>query len=195
MEDVRELRDVLERVEGKLIAAGKMYGAMSFAVWLVILMLYYVLLAIMNPPWQFNVLYWPVAFALAMKFSGEIWKRFTRLAGMEGSRKDGIKIALVWSLGFVLGWIVVPAVLNRPVDTEIGLALLTFISFSVGGMFLVAMRSEKEVIPAFLVPALLIPIAYGMEAGTSLMAGFGVGLGYSITVLLYLYSAFRAIER
>jgi len=195
MEEVKALRETLERVEGKLIAAGKMYGAMSFAVWLVILMLYYVILALVKPSWQFNVLYWPIAFALAMKFSGDIWKRFTRLAGIEESRKEGIKIALVWLLGFILGWVVLPAMLNRPIDTEIGLALLTFISFSVGGMFLVAMRSEREMIPAFAVPALLIPVTYNMEAGASLMAGFGVGLGYSITVLLYLYSAFKAIER
>ena len=195
MEEVKALRETLERVEGKLIAAGKMYGAMSFAVWLVILMLYYVILALVKPSWQFNVLYWPIAFALAMKFSGDIWKRFTRLAGIEESRKEGIKIALVWLLGFILGWVVLPPMLNRPIDTEIGLALLTFISFSVGGMFLVAMRSEREMIPAFAVPALLIPVTYNMEAGASLMAGFGVGLGYSITVLLYLYSAFKAIER
>ena len=195
MEEVKELKDVLERVEGKLIAAGKMYGAMNFGVWLVILMLYYVLLGLLKPSWQFNVLYWPAAFILAMKFSGEIWKRFKRLAGIEESKEEDLKIALVWILGFLLGWIVVPAVLDRPLDTEIGLALLTFIAFAVGGMFLVAMRSEREIVPAFLVPALMIPVVYGMNEGASLIAGFGIGLGYSITVLLYLYSAFRAIER
>lgn len=195
MEEVKALRETLERVEGKLIAAGKMYGAMSFAVWLVILMLYYVTLGFLKPSWQFDIVYWPLAFILAMKFSGDIWKRFRRLAGIEESRIEGIKIAVVWLIGFLLGWVVVPAALNRPADTEIGLALLTFIAFSVGGMYFVAMRSEKEMIPAFLLPALMIPPVYGMNEGATLMAGFGVGLGYSITVLLYLYSAFKAIER
>ncbi|AEK73271.1 hypothetical protein GQS_06865 [Thermococcus sp. 4557] len=194
MEEVRELKTVLERVEGKLIAAGKMYGAMNFAVWLVIMSLYYVIMGILDLPWQFNLVYWPAAFIVAMKFTGSVWKRYVRLAGIAGnSWKEGAAIMGVWIAGVLLGWVVVPLALNKPVDTEIGVALLTFISFSVGGMF--ALTREREMIPAFGIPAILIPFAYSTLSNATVLAAFGIALGFSLTTLWYLHSAFRAIER
>ncbi|ASJ15220.1 hypothetical protein [Thermococcus radiotolerans] len=194
MEEVKELREVLERVEGKLIAAGKMYGAMNFGVWLAIMSLYYVMMGVLNLPWQFNLIYWPVAFIVAMKFTGNVWKRYVRLAGISGSSwKEGAVIMGIWITGVLLGWIVVPLALNKPVDTEIGVALLTFISFSVGGMF--ALTREREMIPAFGIPALLIPLAYSTVSNATVLAAFGISLGFSLTTLWYLHSAFMAIER
>jgi len=88
MEDVKELKEVLERVEGRLIAAGKMYGAMSFGAWLSVMLLYYVIIGVFDLPWQFNIVYWPVAFMLAMGFTGRIWRRLQKLGMVTGKEVE-----------------------------------------------------------------------------------------------------------
>ncbi|WP_232054721.1 hypothetical protein [Thermococcus sp. 2319x1] len=62
MEDVKELKSVLERVEGKLIAAQYMYGAMWFIAFLAVMALYYVLGAIVGFSSIFSAIYWIGAF-------------------------------------------------------------------------------------------------------------------------------------
>ena len=206
MEDVKELKNVLERVEGRLIAAGKMYGAMSFGVWLSVMLLYYSIIGILNPSWQFNIIYWPIAFITAMSFTGRVWKRLQRLGKVTGreiesSTTGDILIAASWITGLVLGWVVIPMI-GPGVTEEATLAtgFLSFISFSVFAMWLVMAgfnpkNGEREILPAFLIPAIGIPVAVNMEAGAMAWAGFLVGLGFSLTVMLYIYSAFKAIER
>lgn len=204
MQEVRELKNVLERVEGKLIAAGKLYGAMNFGVWLSVMLFYYSIIGVADIPWQFNLIYWPVAFIVAMGFTGRVWKRLQRLGRVTGrkveiSGKGGILIALSWITGIILGWGVIPH-MSPGVNAEASMAVgfLSFIAFSVFAMWLVFARYgriEREIIPAFLIPATGIPIAKGMETGAMAWAGFLVGLGFSLAVLAYIYSAFKAIER
>ena len=204
MEEVKELRDVLERVEGRLIAAGKLYGAMSFAVWLVVMLLYYVIVEAFIIPWQFNLIYWPGAFIAAMTFTGKVWKRIQRLGRVTGreissSTLGGVLTGLSWGAGLILGWVVIPR-MNPGVSQEASLAVgfLTFIAFSVFGMWLVFAKYsgvEREIIPSFLIPTIGVPLARGMESGAMAWAGFTVGLGFALTVLLYIHSVFRAIER
>lgn len=109
MEEVRDLKDVLERVERKLIAAGNMYGAMNFGVWLSVMLFYYVIIGMFRPPWQFNLIYWPPALIVAMSFTGRVWKRLQRLERVTGrevevSTTRGILITLAWITGIILGW-------------------------------------------------------------------------------------------
>ncbi|NJE02061.1 hypothetical protein [Thermococcus sp. JdF3] len=204
MEDVRELKTILERVEGKLIAAGKMYGAMNFGAWLSVMLLYYVIIGVFDLPWQFNIVYWPVAFMLAMGFTGRVWKRLQRLGmvtgnEVESSTTGGILIAFSWITGIILGWGLVPRMnLGVNPDSSLAVGFLSFIAFSVFGMWLIFAKYsgvEWEIIPSFLIPALGIAFAAKMESGAMVWAGFLVALGFSLSVMLYIYSAFRAIER
>ncbi|WP_148883179.1 hypothetical protein [Thermococcus aciditolerans] len=204
MEDVRELKTVLERVEGKLIAAGKMYGAMNFGAWLSVMLLYYAIIGVFDLPWQFNLIYWPAAFVVAMGFTGRVWKRLQKLGRVTGREAEastlgGILVALSWITGIILGWGIVPR-MHLGVNAEASLAMgfLSFIAFSVFAMWLVFAKyggAEREIIPAFLIPAIGIPVAMRMETGAMAWAGFVVGLGFTLTVMWYLHSAFRAIER
>ncbi|NJE85490.1 hypothetical protein E3E23_06585 [Thermococcus sp. CX2] len=203
MEEVRELKSVLERVERKLIAAGKLYGALNFAVWLAIMLLYYDILALLDIPWQFNLVYWPIAFIVAITFTGRVWKRFVEIAKatgreVESSKREGMLIALSWILGIVIGWGVIPQT-SIAVNAEARLAVgfLSFITLSILGMFLVIAKfsgTEKEMIPAFLIPGIHIPVVWNMENGAMILAGFVVALGFAVTVLLYIHNAFKAIE-
>ncbi|WP_370520071.1 hypothetical protein [Thermococcus sp. LS1] len=200
MEEVRELKSVLEKVERKLIAAGKMYGALNFAVWLAIMLLYYDILALLDVPWQFNLVYWPIAFIVAITFTGRVWKRFVKIAKatgreMESSKREGMLIAFSWILGIAIGWIAIPQT-SIAVNAEARLAVgfLSFITISIAGMFALVMRGEKEMIPAFLIPGIHIPIVWNMENGAMILAGFVVALGFAVTILIYIHNAFKAIE-
>ncbi len=204
MEEVRELKDVLERVEGRLIAAGKMYGAMNFGAWLSVMLFYYTIIGVFKPSWQFNLVYWPVAFIAAMGFTGKVWRRLQRLGRVTGreaevSTTGGILITLAWITGIVLGWGVIPGMhLGVNAEASMAVGFLSFIAFSVFAMWLVFAKYggiEREIVPAFLIPAMGVPVARGMESGAMAWAGFLVGLGFSLAVLLYIYSAFKAIER
>jgi len=90
--------------------------------------------------------------------------------------------------------------MNPGVNPEASLAVgfLSFITLSIFSMWLVFAKYsgvEREIIPSFLIPALGIALAAKMESGAMAWAGFTVGLGFALTVLLYIHSAFGAIER
>ncbi|WP_232460876.1 hypothetical protein [Thermococcus gorgonarius] len=108
MEEVKELKDVLERIEGKLIAVGKMYGARNFGAWISVMLFYYVILGLFEVSWRFNLIYWPVAFAIAMTFTRRVWKRFKRRGKVTGREVEVLKtgtilMVLSWTAGTVLG--------------------------------------------------------------------------------------------
>jgi hypothetical protein len=71
------------------------------------------------------------------------------------------------------------------------------IAISVFGMwlsFLIYGIRDNEIIPAFVLPALGIPAVYGLSSGAIVAGGFFIALGFTLTVVLYLYSAFRVVE-
>ncbi|WP_297504647.1 hypothetical protein, partial [Thermococcus sp.] len=165
---------------------------------------YYTIIGVFKPSWQFNLVYWPVAFIAAMGFTGKVWRRLQRLGRITGRKAEvsttgGILITLAWITGIVLGWGVIPGMhLGVNAEASMAVGFLSFIAFSVFAMWLVFAKYggiEREIVPAFLIPAMGVPVARGMESGAMAWAGFLVGLGFSLAVLLYIYSAFKAIER
>lgn len=201
MEDVKELKSVLERVEGKLIAAQYMYGAMWFIAFLAVMALYYVLGAIVGFSSIFSAIYWIGAFVFVGWVGMMVGKRLEALFRSQGRVEEGSFsiIALPWIIGAIIGWVVVPR-LNLGITEEASVAagFLTFIALGVFGMWLVFIRTgnkDRGMVPAFLLPALGIPLVLEMEKGAMAWAGFLVAAGYALTSLLYLYFAFNAIER
>jgi hypothetical protein len=205
MEDVKELKDVLERVEGKLIAAEKMYSAMNFALWLSVMAFYYLLNGLVTLRGPVSLGYWMVAIALAVPLTIKIWNRLKGLYSTfyPNSRRNGRKIvilvALPWVVGSAVGWWVIPSMTSIGVnaDARFGVGFLSFIGISLLGQWLVMTRGrcEFEMVPSFILPLLAIPIVWNMKSGTITWASFVVTTGFSLTILWYLYSAFRAIER
>jgi hypothetical protein len=198
MEEVRELKGVLEKVEGKIIAAANVYGAMNFAYWLAVMAFFYVILGFAEMGiWQ--LLYWLTAVIVGIYVSGSLWKRIERLGGAEGDGRWFLLIGLAWGIGAVVGWWLIPAKTTIGVNEEARLAVgfLTFIGLSLLGQWMVMGRGKAhyEMVPSFLVPFLGIPFALGMEKGAMVWAGYVVATGFTLTVLLYLYSAFKAVER
>jgi len=203
--DVKELKSILERVEGKLIAAGKIYGAMNFALWLAVMAVFYTVDGIFRMCGWTSLLYWVAAILIAIPLTVRIWNRLKRLCSpfypdieREG-RKAAFLMGLAWAAGSILGWVIVPSITWIGVSTgaRLGVGFLSFIGVSLLGQWLVMTRGrgEHEMVPSFVLPLLAIPVAWHMKTGAVIWAGFVVAAGFSLTVLWYLYSAFRAIER
>jgi len=205
MEEVKNLKNVLERIEEKLIAAGKIYAAMHFQVWAVIMAGYYITIGPLKAvPWQLTITYWVLASAAFTYFTRIIWKRLVKLhlsAGRKimGGSAFGWAMVLSWISGTILGWFIVPRHLSGTFEpwVALGIGYLTFISWSVFGMFLSIWHFEKslekEMIPAFLIPALIIPLIPRVADVAMIYAGFAVAFAFGLTVLAYIYSAFRTL--
>ena len=202
MGDVEDLKEVLNRIEGKLIAASKVYSALNFAMWEGIMILYYLIIAHVDLESWMSALYWVVAFSVAMYFTFRIWKRLEALDRKRDTNRTsdrvGMLTGLSWGIGALLGWFVIP-MLNLGVNREASLAigLLSFISISVFGMWLTFNAHkirDAEMIPAFLVPVIGIISVHARDSGAMLVGGLFIALGFTLTVMWYLYSAFRAIE-
>jgi hypothetical protein len=204
MEEVAHLREVLDKIESKLLAASKIYSALQFQLWVVIMTLYYIFTSFMkNVPWHFTALYWSVGFVIFIYLSGLIWKRLRNLQDTAGkSMKNpaafGWSIAASWITGSLVGWLLVPYLLGSAYpQVAVGIGYLVFISISVLGMFLTILhfegRVEREMVPAFLIPLLGIAGIGVMQVHPMIYAGFFVALGFSITVVLYIYMAFKTL--
>jgi hypothetical protein len=211
--NIDELKEALERIEEKLISAEKVYSAMQFQIWLVAMILYYLIISPFRyVPWQLTATYWILAFIVFAYFSSRILKRLINLLGsygkdMKSSPAFGMGIALSWTCGLVIGWVLVPKAISGVMELHqsIAVGFLSFISISVFGMFVTflyfAKSFEREMIPAFLIPALTIPTIGSIQVPTIgniptsvVYAGLSVGLAFSLTVLAYLISAFRVIR-
>ncbi|MBO8182534.1 MAG: hypothetical protein H0Z28_07045 [Archaeoglobus sp.] len=144
-----------------------------------------------------------MAFIVFAYFSSKIWKRLVNLFRSYGDTKSspafGMGIALSWIAGSIVGWVLIPNVLSNAMGLQYSIAVgfLSFISISVFGMFMTylyfAKSLEKEMIPAFLIPAVTIPTVGSVQA-SMVYAGFSIAFAFSLTVLAYLVSAFKAIR-
>ena len=202
MEDVKELKEVLGRIEAKIIAAGKMYAAMNFAVWMSVMLLFYVTIFVVNLPAWGIILYWVTAGSVALWFTGKILNRLKALIRASGkkektSRSEILLIFAIWVTAIIVGWILIPQTsiaINQGARGAVG--FLTFISMAIFAMWLFFARSgeiEREMIPGFILPALGIPVVWNMAKFAMIWGGFLVALGFTLTILWYLYSAFKRI--
>ena len=201
MDEVSDLKNVLERIEGKLIAASKMYSALNFAVWEAIMILYYALEALFDLyAWE-TAIYWIAGFSLAMYFSYIVGKRLSNLEknrDNKKTRKCGIWIGISWGIGAFLGFGIVPAAnLGVNMEASFSMGLLSFIAISVFGMWLTYSYygcSSKETTPSFIIPAIGVPIVMSIKTDSVIIGGFFIALGFTLTIIWYLYNAFRVIE-
>ena len=197
MNDVKDLKDVLEKVEKKIMAAGKIYGAMNFAFWLIAMLGYYVLAPFMSYSPIFTGIYWPLAFTVGIFFVVKITKMIAKVERESSSRGFGAMIGISWVVGAAVGWFFVPSMNVGANDmASMAMGFLSFISISIFGMWLSFIKykiSAEEMIPSFLIPAIGIPIAMIMKTDAMLWAGFLVAIAFSVTILWYLYSAFKYV--
>ncbi len=201
MNEVKDLKDVLNRIEEKLIAAGKMYSALNFAVWEAIMVLYYILEGLFDLHGWETAIYWIVGFSIAMYFTIVVGKRLSNLEenrNDKNGKKCGIFIGISWGIGAFLGFGIVPAMnLGVNMEASFSMGLLSFIAISVFGMWLTYGYygcSARETIPSFIIPAIGVPVVMGIKTGSVIIGVFFIAFGFTLTIIWYLYNAFRVIE-
>ncbi|WP_099209497.1 hypothetical protein [Thermococcus henrietii] len=196
MEDVEELKSVLERVEGKLIASRKIYGALTFSAWLTAMMGYYVLSGLFGNGYVESLVYWAIGAVIVSYATKKVWDRYIAVLVSETGKESGIGLEILasWAIGSLIGWGIIPRLgLTTTPEETVAVAILSFLGISLAGQALVT--GDREEIPSFLAPLLGIPLVPVAGNQATLWAGFVAAFGFSLTIALYLLSAFKAIER
>ncbi len=206
-QNIFELKEAIERIEDKLISAEKIYTAIQFQVWMVVMIVYYIIITPLSTiPWQLTAIYWISALLVVAYISSKILKRMRNLFKSYGSKtrssaRFGLGIVLSWVTGSITGWMIIPSfLLQNGVEemSAIAIGFLSFISLSIFGMFLTfkrsTQRSELEMVPAFAIPALAVLVVPQIQTAQMAYAGFCVASAFGITVLAYMYTAFRVLR-
>ncbi|CAB49837.1 hypothetical protein [Pyrococcus abyssi] len=168
MEEVRELKEVLDKVERKLIAGFHVYTALVYSAWLAAIG-GYLLLTFLR--FEYLGMYWLIAIALIIGLTIKVYTKY--ISSEHGEEKLGY----AWIVGWILGgisWVLLG-------DAR---GLATMIVLGHVGMF-VSFRENSMLIPLALALVLLKP---SWELADALIV-----LTYSLTALVNLYKAFRVI--
>jgi hypothetical protein len=195
MEDL-ELKDVLKKVAGRILAVEKICIALSFQIWIVVMAGFYIVIApLKSVPVMLVLGYWSAGTAIFIYIERLAWRRASLLIS-EGRRKTiNTGIVLSWITASVIGWFVIPDLLSYTFLEKLAVGLLSFVSIAVAGMILTILIDTKkvalEMIPAALIPALLIPVVFTVRGNPMYFAGMCVVFSYGITVILYMYRAFK----
>ncbi len=196
--EVEELRDVLRRISGKILATKNVCIAMNFQIWIVIMAGYYILIAPLKyiPVWL-TLCYWSAGATIFACVSRSFWRRASLLISDEDSRSINVGIMISWIVAAILGWFVIPSMIEGEFLQRLAIGLLSFLSIAVAGMiatiYLGTRKVAVEMIPAALIPILLIPVVPLVKNPMN-FAGMGVVFSYGTTVILYIYRAFKVAD-
>ncbi len=195
-ENLEELKVVLKRVVNKILATEKICIALNFQVWIVIMSGYYLIIAPLEkiPIWL-TLCYWITGAVVFVYISRSIWRKATLLISEGNIRKINIGILISWIIASILGWFLVPSVLDAQFLQRLAVGLLSFLSLGVFGMIITIYLNTKkiavEMIPATAIPALLIPAVFLVKGNPMDFAGMCAVFSYGTTVILYIYRAFK----
>ncbi len=193
MEEVRDLKDVLERVEEKLVVVRYVHIAVAFVYWSTVLASFYILLSVVRRmDWLTGMAFWLSAVAVYYP----VWSRTKRILGLNFrtfSYKILLPLAITVSICF---WLPNYLVKFTSFERAIGVTILCSVSLYLLVVAIVVGarrgRFPTELIPPILsfifVPAVLTvgdPITF---------AGFVIVTTYGITALTCLFKAINVVE-
>ncbi|MFA4647201.1 hypothetical protein P8X24_08130 [Pyrococcus kukulkanii] len=170
MEEVRELKNVLERVEKKLIASYHVYTALIYSAWLLV-MGGYLLLDYLHFQWL--GVYWIISIFGIILLTTHVYNRY-----MKGEQSSSSKLDYVWIIAWILGGASWGLLFPGPQ----GLAFM--ISLGHMGMF-ISFRDYSFLIPVLTLMTFLRPEWPFVDSL--------VIITYSLTALVNLYRVFRVI--
>ncbi len=187
-----DLKDILEKVESRLVVVKYIHVALAFVYWAVVVSSFYVTLMILKKPSAAEVLsFWVVAIVLYYP----LWMRTKKILGLN-FRTFASKIALM-SI-FIILCLMLPDFLQSYMDFKhaVGVTILCSVS---AYLFVLALtvrirRGEfpKETLPAILSFAFAPAILFVSDPLT--FTGFVIVTTYGITALLYLIKAIGVVE-
>ncbi len=194
---MEEMVEALERIEKKLIASSDVYGALNYASWTIILGVYLALCTIIYSCcrttehfWYITGVFWALAFVFIFYINALVWKKVRHLR--EYHRKG------IWSI-MILGWIIGGIIWTiLPVLWNPQSSILGFLIFIIcGNMGIsIAIRDYRPLMPVITSALATLMVIWG-NTGQGYM-GWSLGtefvlVGYSLSTLLYLWSAFTLV--
>ncbi|BAA30160.1 hypothetical protein [Pyrococcus horikoshii] len=168
MEEVRELKEVLDKVEKKLVAAFYIYTALIYSAWLAT-MGGYLLMMLLAP--KYIGFYWIIGITLIILVTVKVYKTY-----LKGEAGEG-KVGYAWLIGWIIG-----GILFGILGDARGLASMIVVGHI--GMY-VSFREISMLIPVLAIVTFANP---SWEFATALII-----LTYSLVALINLYKAFRVI--
>jgi len=195
-EDLEELKEVLKRVVGKILATEKILHSLNFQIWIVIMSGYYLIIAPLEkiPVWL-TICYWTVGTIVFIYITRSVWRRVSLLISEGNIRGINVGILISWIIASILGWFLVPSMLDAQFLQRLAVGLLSFLSLGVLGMMITIYLNTKriaiEMIPAAAIPALLIPAVFFVKGNPMDFAGMCAVFSYGTTVIIYIYRAFK----
>ncbi len=193
MEDIRGLKDVLERVEGKLVVVRYVHVALAFVYWATVLAIFYLILDIVKRIGE------PTAIAFwlsAVMLYYPIWSRTKKILGLN-FRAFAFKIVIPLLLVIVLNfWIVSSLMTFMSPDRATSVGLLCSISMYLLIVALIVKarrgRFPKEMLPAILSFA-FIPMIFSVD-DPLVFIGYVIMTTYGISALICLIRAISVVE-
>ncbi len=196
--DLNEFKDVIEKVENKLIVAKKIYAASIFTLWLLAMSLCYVIFSFNFHTATFFLFggYWITICVVVFYLSTLLYKRYFAIErNCERAKGDKYKILFSWIFGSIVGFLIIPHLLNNVLPNTLifSISLLSTIAVSLFGEFLVL--KDFEIIPSILFTffGTLILTFFHTHLTIAPIAwtGYIIALGYLSTIILYLASVFK----
>ncbi|AAL81213.1 hypothetical protein PFDSM3638_05455 [Pyrococcus furiosus DSM 3638] len=168
MEGVKELKEVLDKVEKKLMATFHIYTALIYSAWLAG-MGGYLLVFFLAP--KYTGIYWPITIALIILVTVKVYNKYLKVEASEG------KV----SYGWIIGWIIGGVAFGLLGDAR---GLASMIALGHLGMYM-SFRENSMLIPLLVILTFVSPT---WELATALII-----LTYSVVTLINLYKTFRVI--
>ena len=192
MEDVKGLRDVLERIERKLVVVRYIHEALAFAYWSTALALFYVLLSIVRVDLPTTIAFWLSA---TVKYY-PVWSRTKKILGLNVRAfllKKLIPLVIIFSICL---WLPCHLMKFTNFEHAVGVAILCSVSLYILTLAL-TIRAKTGKFPSELVPSILTftfaPAV--LAAGNPLiLTGFAIVLTYGLTTLTCLFKAISVVE-
>ncbi len=196
------MKEVIEKIEKKLIASSKIYAAMNYGIWAVILIIYeviYVPLIIYkpteawftaHPPYAGVIIgvFWTVAVIFLVYVNVIAWKKIKQLKVEMVSKSRRHSIIVGWVVGAAFFWL--PMLIHASWASSLGF-LLFIISGNIG-IYLCCRNYESFATIFSAIIAIPFIFFASLDMAWFLAVGFVAG-GYAISTMLYLWSTFKLV--
>ncbi len=206
MIEMDEMKDVIEKVEKKLIASSQVYAGMNYIAWTVVLAVYQLILlgVYFNKGayewlWTHTIyagifmgLFWGISALFIAYINVTLWKKTKHL--MQRNKKNGKGAEITMIAGWVIAGIlfgVLPMMIYEPWS-----AAFSFLLFIISGNSGIAIgfRDYKATMPV-ITSLIAIPfiIVESIDASWFIAIQF-VTVGYALSTILYLWNTFTLVN-
>ena len=197
------MKEVIEKIEKKLIASSKIYAAMNYGIWAAILIIYEIMFVPLfiykptevwfstHPPYAGIMVgvFWTIAIGFLVYVNKIAWKKMKQLNVEKSSKYNSHPMIIGWVIAAV--FFVLPSLLIHA-SWAYSLGFLLFIITGNIGIYICCRNYESFASIASAIIAIPFIFFVSLDMAWFLAIGFVAG-GYAISTMLYLWSTFRLV--